>query len=113
MNESNRSPFHELRKTVIDQKKAYLPPEAADPDLTELHNAVSLYDQLISPLVIGAIQGLQVDVPGAEIDAARDRVSQALDALIAAGNRGADFYRSYTVRLDRMLALAQQVMGAG
>lgn len=103
-------PLSELRRLVIEQKKAFLPPEPADPSLANLHQAVFDYDQLVSQVVIAAIQGLPADLPSGPLASTRQRLQDQLTAASTGQNRRAEFYGSYTHRLDRMLDLARQVL---
>jgi hypothetical protein len=102
----------ELKKLVINQKKVFLPPEASDSALYNLHEAVSQYDQLISQVVIEAIQGNTTGsaVEGETVNQAHEAVELALASPEISGNQKVDFYRSYVDRLDHMLQLANQVL---
>jgi hypothetical protein len=98
----------ELRKAVIEQKKANLPQEVADPALADLHQAIVEYDQIVSQVVIAVIQGWESQVDQQHLDQAQQAAAQALDAPDLQSNRRVAFYRSYKNRLDRMRNLAEE-----
>ncbi len=108
MSETGSSPLDELRKEVITQKKAFLPPEPADPALAALHQAMQHYDQLVSEVVISVIQGLNAQFPVQPLQQARQQVELQLELPVVLSNRRAEFYSRYKDRLDHMLQLAQQ-----
>ena len=103
------SSLSRLRKAVIEQKKVFLPPEAEEPGLSALHQAVVNYDQLVSQVVIAALQSSPLPVDEAQIQNAKTAVEHLLADPTIQANRRAAFYQSYTSRLERMLALAQAV----
>jgi hypothetical protein len=103
----------ELRQAVIDQKKANLPPEAAEPALTRLHQAVVAYDQLVSQLVIAVIQGWESPVTAAEIHAAQVEAAREAQSPQVQGSRRLSFYQTYLARLDRMVALSEAIHQRG
>ena len=98
--------LNDLKKLVIAQKTAVLPTEAPDPALAALHTALTQYDQLVSQVVIQAIQGLPFDFPTKQEQA----LISELDELFAGapGGRDVENYRRYRQRLDQMSELAQQ-----
>jgi hypothetical protein len=97
----------ELKKLVIAQKTAALPVEAPAPELAELHSVMVRYDQVVSMVVIQAIQGLPFEFPGGPIYALRSE----LDSLFAGapGGREVENYRKYRQRLDQMSDLTEQI----
>jgi hypothetical protein len=105
---SQSTALAELKKLVIEQKKVFLPPEAEDPSLQELHDAVEGYDRMVSVGVITALQGQVTDLPDAEIRKTHAEITSLLAEPSVQSNRKADFYRSYQARLDRMLALIKE-----
>lgn len=107
------TPLAELKKAIIDQKKAFLPLQVEDPTLALLHDSVTTYDQLVSQVVIGAIQGWTVEISPVQIQETRNTIQKALETPEIQGNRRVEIYRSYVTRLDRMLQLADQVLKTG
>lgn len=96
----------ELKKAVIDQKKAALPLDAADPALEEVHRAVLRYDAQVSQLVIGLIQQINLPLPEEDLQRAEQQASTALENAQAHGTQR---YKSYKARLDHLRALAEQI----
>lgn len=107
------SPMDELRKAVADQKKANLPLEPGDPALGEIHQAAVAYDQLVSQMVIGIIQGIKLPVTEQQVRQAQAALDRALDAPGSRNNRKAQVYRVYKERLDRMYVLVTQIRSEG
>jgi pantothenate kinase-related protein Tda10 len=107
------SPIEELKKAVIDQKKANLPQEPDDPALAGLHQAVVEYDQIVSQVVIALIQGWNSEVDQLQINQAQAAAAQALEAPDLQSNRRLAFYRKYKSRLDHMLELAKETRQKG
>lgn len=98
-----------LRKLVIDQKKAFLPPEPTDSTLADLHQAIYEYDQLVSQVVFGVIQNFPVNITTEQIRAAQEKVNQAVTQPETAGSAKAALYFNYQKRLDKMVDLAQTI----
>lgn len=107
------SPMDELRKAVADQKKANLPLEPEDPAMDEIHRAAVAYDQMVSQMVIGVIQGIKPLVTEQQVRQAQAALDRALDAPDSRNNRKAQVYRNYKERLDRMYALVTQIRSEG
>ncbi len=103
------SPIAELRKMVIAQKTALLPPEASDPALQTLHAALEDYDRLLSQAVIAAIQQRPIEVPAQEIQLVRAAAQAALDSRDLPANRELALYQKYKVRLDRIAELLERL----
>ena len=100
----------ELRKLVIDQKKASLPFQVEDERLRPLHEAIHAFDQVVSQVVIEAMQGRQA--PDITSEVRREHQQEAhrqLAAISTVDNRSINLYRAYLERLDRMLSLTWQV----
>jgi hypothetical protein len=111
---SDLSALDQLKKAVIDQKKAFLPFEADSPDLVGIHQAVVAYDQIVSQIVISALQNLPVDpLVESSTEEARQKIATQFDEPVVQNQRKFDFYRTYTARLDKMLDLAHQVIRTG
>ena len=103
------SPISELRKIVIAQKTAVLPPEPADPALSEQHAALQAYDRLVSEMVIGMIQSIPVNITIDQLAAARERAEQALTGPDLPESREIENYRKYKSRLDHMTDLIKLI----
>lgn len=111
VNEKDLSAIDQLKKAVIDQKKMSLPLEPPAPVLGILHRTVADYDQVVSLAVIRAIQGNPTGdiIAEPDVSSLRAQIDIAMQDEKLANNRKVDFYRRYTLRLDRMLKLALQV----
>lgn len=103
------SPLAELRKLVIAQKTALLPPEAASAPLETAHAALQAYDQLVSQAVIAAIQQRPIEVPGEQIRAAQATAQTALEQPDLPAGRDLSTYRNYLRRIDRMAELIEML----
>ena len=111
MHAAEPTPIEQLKKAVIDQKTATLPPEEEDPALVNLHEVMVAYEQLVSQIVIGLIQTDHADIPWDQIHADQNEISRLLSSPQAQASRKTDFYRAYAARLDRMITLAGQAAG--
>ena len=97
----------ELKKLVIAQKTAALPVEAPAPELAALHAAMARYDQVVSMVVIHAIQENPFEFPGEPVYGLRSELDR-LFANAPAG-REVETYRKYRQRLDQMSELTEQI----
>jgi len=102
------SSLDELKKAVIDQKKVLFPYEAEDPALSELHQAVKEMDELVSQVVIQALQRNLTSLPTAKIDEVQAKIQVLLARPEIEQNRHVSFYRSYLARLTNMLQIAKR-----
>ena len=93
---------------MIEQKKVLFPFEAEDPALSGLHQAVKEMDELVSKVVIQALQGNLTNLPIAEIDQVQAKILELLDTPEIQQNRHASSYRSYVARLTNMLQIAKR-----
>ncbi len=106
----NETPLEELKRMVIAQKTALLPPDASLSELRGLHDVLAEYDQLVSQVVIQVIQNLPVTLPEDRLQTMRADLNRRFASQNLSNNREVANYQKYKNRLDKMFELAAEVV---